>query len=439
MAGYRAPLTMGDKTDGNGHLGGQVNKHVNGENGEHTQRRNDDHVNGQSNVCIDGKSDGSAVAHLQTPKTPAILRVGIIGAGEVAQCVHLPTLALLSHLFSVTAICDISEASIAHTAKKFNIAKSYTKAEELCADANVDVVFVLTSDEFHATQAITALQYNKHVLIEKPVSLSLPSAQRILHAEKGSQGRVFVAYMRRYASALQTFLEELPSRDEIRFVRVRDIIGPNATFVGQSGTFPERFTDFPEGAQEARNGLAASLLKEVYADHSKITPLMTRFCRFLGGLGSHDISVMRDVLGMPKACTSVSMHPPFFTATFEYDNFAVHYESGLDQVPRFDSHLQVYGVNKTVKIQYDTPYIKGLPVTVTVNETSASGVYQSREILPTYQDAYTSELLELHACLAEGKAIRTTVEDAIQDLEIFKMILGRAFPVAKVEATQIHC
>lgn len=37
------------------------------------------------------------------------LRVGIIGAGEVAQVIHLPVLALLSYLFTTTIICDISE------------------------------------------------------------------------------------------------------------------------------------------------------------------------------------------------------------------------------------------------------------------------------------------------------------------------------------------
>lgn len=38
-----------------------------------------------------------------------ILRVGVIGAGEVAQVIHLPVLSLLSHLFTTTIICDISK------------------------------------------------------------------------------------------------------------------------------------------------------------------------------------------------------------------------------------------------------------------------------------------------------------------------------------------
>ncbi|KAF1850047.1 NAD(P)-binding protein [Cucurbitaria berberidis CBS 394.84] len=360
---------------------------------------------------------------------PQILRVGIIGAGEVAQCVHLPTLALLSHLYTVTAICDISQESVAHCSTKFNVPRTYSQSEDLCADPNVDVVFVLTSDEFHATQAITALQHDKHVLIEKPISLSLPSAQRILEAEKQSKGKVFVAYMRRYAAALQAFRDEIPSPDEIKFVRVRDIIGPNAHFVQQSGTFPQQFRDFPSDALAKRTEAAEALIKEVYPQHKEITPEMTVFCRFLGGLGSHDLSVMREVLGMPKACTGVSMHSLFFTATFEYESFAVSYESGLDGVPRFDAHVQVYGANKTVKLQYDTPYVKGLPITVTVDESTPSGGYQQRTVLPTYEDAYTAELTELYACLVKGKAIKTTVADALQDLEIFRMVLQRAFPL----------
>ena len=98
-------------------------------------------------------------------------------------------------------------------------------------------------------------------------------------------------------------------------------------------------------------------------------------------------------------------HPPFFIATFEYENFAVCYESGINSVSRFDAHLQVYGANKRLKLEYDTPYTKGLPVKVVVDEKTASGGYQSRGILTTYEDAYTSELKGLYACLTEGKEI----------------------------------
>lgn len=275
---------------------------------------------------------------------------------------------------------------------------------------------------------MTALKHDKHVLVEKPVAMSIPALRRMIEAEKQSRGRVFVAYMRRYANALDTFKDELASvKANIKFARVRDIVGPNAGFISQSGTFPQTFTDYPATMTAERTALGDRLRHEVFPDHAEVKPMMATFSRFLGGLGSHDLSVMREALGMPHSCTGVSMHPPFFTATFEYDGFALHYETGLDSVPRFDAHLQVYA-DKTIKLQYDSSYIKGLPTRVIVDEKTAAGSYQQREIVTTYEDAYTAELMDFHTCLARGKAIKTSLTDALQDLDIFLMVLRRAFP-----------
>ena len=98
------------------------------------------------------------------------------------------------------------------------------------------------------------------------------------------------------------------------------------------------------------------------------------------------------------------------------------YETGIDAVPRFNSHLTVYGKNKTVNIQYDTPYIKGLPIQVKINEVNEHGEAVSREIVNDYEDVYTAELKELHKCLTSGKAIKTSAEDAAQDLKLFRMM-----------------
>lgn len=46
--------------------------------------------------------------------TGRVLRVGIVGAGEVSQVIHLPVLSLLSHLYTVTAICDLSRKVSCH-------------------------------------------------------------------------------------------------------------------------------------------------------------------------------------------------------------------------------------------------------------------------------------------------------------------------------------
>ncbi|KAH7073749.1 hypothetical protein BKA63DRAFT_514719 [Paraphoma chrysanthemicola] len=358
------------------------------------------------------------------------LRVGIIGAGEVAQVCHLPNLTLLGHLFSVSTICDISEKNAKHCASKFHIPVATTDPTEVFKSNEVDVVFILTSDEFHETYTVAALEAGRHVFVEKPLSLSAPSVERIIAAEKKANGpRVFVGYMRRYAASFtNTFKREVESIPRILYARSRDFSGPNAHFVDQSGTFQVKNTDFPADAGKVRDEKLNVLYREAFPDQD-ITPEKIKYCRFLGGLGSHDISLMREVLGFPESVGGVSVNAPFYSAILNYKNasgdqesFAVTYESGIDAVPDFDAHLAVYGEKKRVLIKYDSPYVKGLPIKVIVQEVNDAGEIQTKEIIGSYEDAYTAEFLELHECLVNGKDIKTTAEDALNDVKIYDLM-----------------
>lgn len=74
--------------------------------------------------------------------------------------------------------------------------------------------------------------------------------------------------------------------------------------------------------------------------------------------------------------------------------------------------------------QIDTPYVKGLPINVTVKENDAKGLYSERVIRTSYKDAYTSEFEQLHEALTTGADLKTTVADAGEDLKIFDMIMA---------------
>lgn len=367
------------------------------------------------------------------------LRIGLLGAGSVAQVIHLPVLALMSHLFTPTIICDISSTAAAHCADKFHIPSHTTNAADVWLSPDVDVVFVLTSDEYHEQYCIAALQAGKHVFVEKPLTLSLPSVQRIAAAEQNAGGsKVFVGYMRRYAASFtQAFAREVASIDRILYARVRDFSGPNDNFVGQSGTFfkPPPASDFTPAAGEEIARLAEELVNEAWAGRGgngqQVTKAQTDLIRFLGRLGSHDISLMREILGSPASIGGVSANEPFYSALLHYETqpgtgkkepFAVTYESGIDGVPVFDAHFAVYGQNKRVSIEYPSPFVKGLPIKVKVDELNAAGETQSREMLSSYEDAYTSELKELWSWVVEGKAIKTSTADAAEDLGIYDML-----------------
>lgn len=191
----------------------------------------------QVNGAHEKKTDGDAV-------TP-VLRVGIICCGEIAQVrspssatsgtcpqnqanrtyqvVHIPTINFLSTHFQTAYLCDVSEQSLAHCAQKINggIPRTTTSADELCSSPDVDVVLISNATTFHAPHAILALQNDKYVLVEKPLALCYRDVDAIIAAEKKSKGRVFVGYMRRYATAFLDAVAEVGGMDKIHYARVR--------------------------------------------------------------------------------------------------------------------------------------------------------------------------------------------------------------------------
>ncbi len=79
-------------------------------------------------------------------------------------------------------------------------------------------------------------------------------------------------------------------------------------------------------------------------------------------------------------------------------------------------------MTKTIRVNYDTPYVKGLPVTMTISE-NANGVYKESTHVRTYEDPYTLEMKELYQVVVNGKEVKTTAKDARKDLEVFQMII----------------
>src|SRR5689334_16087591 len=87
------------------------------------------------------------------------IRVGVIGLGEVAQIIHLPILQALADRYEIGALCDVSPGLLAAMGERYRVERRYADAHELVAQPDLDVVFVLNSDEYHAEHTIAALQH----------------------------------------------------------------------------------------------------------------------------------------------------------------------------------------------------------------------------------------------------------------------------------------
>ena len=347
--------------------------------------------------------------------------VGVIGLGEVAQIIHLPVLEALADRFRLAAVCDVSPGLLATIGDRYGIEPRhrYSDAHDLVAQVGLEAVFILNSDEYHAEYAIAAARHGKHVFVEKPMCLSLAEADAIIRVRDEAGVHVMVAYMRRFAPAFVQAVEEVRRLGKINYARVRDIIGRNRLIIDQSSTV-YRFDDVPAGRSRERAERAERLVRDAIGE---APPDVVGAYRFLLGLNSHDVSAMRELLGFPQRVVAARHwnRGRFLTAIFEYDGYCAVLESGVDEQPRFDAHIEVYGVSKSIRIQYDSPYIRHLPTTLVVHETTGDA-FAERVVRPTFKDPYTHELEHFHEVVTRGVPPKTTPEDFKEDLRLLGMV-----------------
>ena len=350
------------------------------------------------------------------------VRVGLIGLGEVAQVVHLPVLESLGDRFRVHALCDVSPALLAAMGDRHGVPaeRRHTDYRELVADDELDAVLVLNSDEYHADCVVAAAERGLHVLVEKPMCIAPSEAAAIIAARDAAGVQVMVGYMRRFAPAFREALRAVKDLDRIAYVRVRDIIGPNRLIIDQAATVL-RPDDIPPELGRDRSERAARLVREAIGEAP--AELVSAY-RLLLGLNSHDLSAMRDLIGMPESVAGATAWNGgrYITAILRYDGFCAVLETGVDRQSRFDAHIEVYGDTRSVRIQYDTPYIRHLPTTMVVHETVGT-TYTETVTRPTYTDPYTHELLAFHDVVVRGERPWTTPEDSFDDLRLFRMIV----------------
>src|SRR5271170_5461409 len=114
------------------------------------------------------------------------VRVAVIGCGEVTRAKHLPALAQVTGI-SVVALCDQDGQRSREVAEQFGIAKHCTDAAEIFAMPEVEAVGVCTNPETHADLAVAAMRAGKHVLIEKPLALTMVDCTRMMAASEASK------------------------------------------------------------------------------------------------------------------------------------------------------------------------------------------------------------------------------------------------------------
>jgi len=119
------------------------------------------------------------------------LRVGVAGMGR-AFSVMLPTF-MCDPRVALVAAADPRAEARERFAAEFS-AKSYQSVEELCADRAVEIIYVATPHQHHARHATLAAQHGKHLLVEKPMALTLEDCAMMIDAAKRAGVHLIVGH-----------------------------------------------------------------------------------------------------------------------------------------------------------------------------------------------------------------------------------------------------
>lgn len=107
----------------------------------------------------------------------SVLRVGIIGAGGIAQDVHIPSYLSNGEKIEIVAIADVAADRAQSVADTFNIPHAFGSYEEMFREVKLDAVSICVPNKFHVDATVTALQAGCHVLCEKPPAMDVEEAE----------------------------------------------------------------------------------------------------------------------------------------------------------------------------------------------------------------------------------------------------------------------
>lgn len=119
------------------------------------------------------------------------IRLGVAGLGR-AFTLMLPTFTQ-DRRVQLVAACDPRQEARAQFESDF-LARTYDSIEELARDPGVDVIYIASPHQFHAAQTRVAARHGKHVLVEKPMALTLADCDTMIEDCRAAGVRLIVGH-----------------------------------------------------------------------------------------------------------------------------------------------------------------------------------------------------------------------------------------------------
>lgn len=207
----------------------------------------------------------------QSTSSPARrINIGVIGIG-VGGLEILRSVVQQPDIVHLAAGCDTVPVTRERFQERFPDAKVYDSAEKLCQDPDIDAVYIASPNRFHAEHTITAARHGKHIMVEKPMAISLKETEQMVEECDKAGVNLVCAHTASYGMPYRTMRKVIQS-GEIGAVRAIQLIAytdwmlrprtPDELDFSQGGGVP--FRQGPHQLDTVRL-LGGGMLKSVWA------------------------------------------------------------------------------------------------------------------------------------------------------------------------------
>lgn len=154
------------------------------------------------------------------------VRFALIGCGKITERLALPQLQGCADA-RVTALIDKDRSTARRMAERFGLdhCRIWTSWKRMLQEAEVDAVAVNLPNVLHAEVAIAALEAKKHVMVEKPIALTLTEADAMVHAARANRRLLMVEHTQRFHPAHEVAYAVLRRGSLGRLTQLRGRIG----------------------------------------------------------------------------------------------------------------------------------------------------------------------------------------------------------------------
>jgi len=140
------------------------------------------------------------------------VRFAVVGAGVIGD-VHAQAITSLPDVAELCLVASTREAPARRLAEAHGARAYSTDVDAVVADPHIDALSICTPSGSHAELAVAALEGGKHVMIEKPIDVTLDAADRIIAAERASGRKVGVVSQHRFDDATERVVAAIQNGD----------------------------------------------------------------------------------------------------------------------------------------------------------------------------------------------------------------------------------